>query len=200
MSFKFLPKDEWRSHSPAISNFSTPTKASNIHGTIISSHVYSPSVPVAEVDEISMLQLETFKPCCDHIRGAQMMLSWTREGEQLWMWPSHPDGQLFADYELPTVFKRYYIALPQCPCTLQETNPAKKHDYHIWVMRDGIFRGKVAAACAFKGEGCAAWSDYFFSNIFINIRTDSWKISLSLRFTHEISGNALSNVQGKAFA
>ncbi|KAF8590636.1 hypothetical protein K439DRAFT_1611780 [Ramaria rubella] len=139
MSFEFLPEDERRSPSPAISNFSTPTKASNIHGAIISSHVYSPPVPVAEVDEISMLRLETFKPCRDHIKGAQMMLSWTHEGEQLWMWPSHPDGRLFANYELPTAFEQYYIALPQCPCALQETDPAKKHDYHIWVMWDGIF-------------------------------------------------------------
>ncbi|KAF8581532.1 hypothetical protein K439DRAFT_217768 [Ramaria rubella] len=149
---------EQRSPSPAISLLSTPSR---VIGAVANSHgnsAYSPStVPVAKIDEVAALRLEIFKPCRDRIRAAQMMLTWTREGEQVWMWPCHPDGCAFADYELPTAFEKYHIEIPQCPCAIQETDCTIRHNYHIWVMQQGQYRGKVAAACVLRGQGCAAW-------------------------------------------
>ncbi|KAF8573045.1 hypothetical protein K439DRAFT_1625339, partial [Ramaria rubella] len=141
MSFKHHPEEERRSPSPAISCLSTPSRAPNTHDD---SDPYSPSHPIAEIDEVAALRIEIFKPCRDCLQDAQMMLTWTLKGEQVWMWPSHPDGHLFADYELPTAFEKYYIEIPQCPCAFQEIDPAKRHNYHIWVVQQGQYHDLLA--------------------------------------------------------
>ncbi|KAF8580319.1 hypothetical protein K439DRAFT_1619862 [Ramaria rubella] len=124
MSSEYPLSDEERSPSPAATIFSTPSKTSNAtQGSVVSPSRFSPSVPIAEIDEVASLRLEIFRPCRDRIRAAEMMLTWGRNREQIWLWPSHQDGRLFADYELPTAFERYY-----------------KHDYHIWVVREDAFQ------------------------------------------------------------
>ncbi|KAF8531400.1 hypothetical protein JB92DRAFT_2825152 [Gautieria morchelliformis] len=54
--------------------------------------------------------------------------------------PTHADGRLYTDYELPEAFEKSYIELPQCPCATQETNPATTHYYHIWVVQSGPYQ------------------------------------------------------------
>ncbi|KAF8512109.1 hypothetical protein JB92DRAFT_3117431 [Gautieria morchelliformis] len=114
------------------------------------------SSPVFLDQEVS-LRLETFSPYRERIRTARVMLTWTRLGEQVFNWPTHADGRLYTDYELPEAFEKSYIELPQCPCATQETNPATTHYYHIWVVQSGPYQGKVAAGCAQKQQGCNAW-------------------------------------------
>ncbi|KAF8578436.1 hypothetical protein K439DRAFT_1621357 [Ramaria rubella] len=84
------------------------------------------------------------------------MLTWSCEGEQAWIWPTFPNGRLYADFELPQAFRNLYLEFPQC--AMQEMDPTKKHPYNIWVVqKGGAFFGEIAAACALKGQGCGSW-------------------------------------------
>jgi hypothetical protein len=62
-------------------------------------------------------------------------------------WPKWSDGGVVQPHDLPLAFT-LLLTRPQCPCTMQETNPEISHDYDIWVVQSGRFAGKVAAACA----------------------------------------------------
>ncbi|KAF8521874.1 hypothetical protein JB92DRAFT_3110966 [Gautieria morchelliformis] len=121
-----------------------------------SSHSSTPSLP--DLDEVTTLRLETFGPYRKRIRMAKMMLTWTRNGEKVYNWPCHADNQIYTPYELPQAFETLCLELPECPCATQETDPDTRHYYHIWVVQTGQYRGKVAAACAQKWQGCGTWN------------------------------------------
>ncbi|KAF8494473.1 hypothetical protein JB92DRAFT_3147134 [Gautieria morchelliformis] len=118
----------------------------------------SHSPAVSDVDETRALRLEIFAPYRDRIRSAHMMLTWTRSGEKVYPWPCHSNVILYADHELPEAYESFYLELPECPCVTQETNPEITHYYDIWVVQTGRYQGKVAAACAWKFQGCGSWS------------------------------------------
>ncbi|KAF8516032.1 hypothetical protein JB92DRAFT_3095734 [Gautieria morchelliformis] len=120
-----------------------------------SSHSSTPSLP--DLDEVTTLHLETFGPYRERIRMAKMMLTWTRNGEKVYNWPCHADNQIYTPYELPQAFETLCLELPECPCATQETDPDTRHYYHIWVVQTCQYRGKVAAACAQKWQGCGTW-------------------------------------------
>ncbi|KAF8578458.1 hypothetical protein K439DRAFT_482783 [Ramaria rubella] len=146
---------EPRSPSPVISEFSTPMK----NPLPSAASPYLPSLAHPEINKITILRIQMFAPCCDRIRNADMMLTWTHNGEQVWLCrPAYLGGQLYAAHELPLAFEKIYLKLPECPCAMQETDPMRTHNYNIWVVqKPGVHMGKIAAACTLKGQGCASW-------------------------------------------
>ncbi|KAF8479913.1 hypothetical protein JB92DRAFT_3133382 [Gautieria morchelliformis] len=104
------------------------------------------------------LRLKTFAPYREWISTTKMMLNWGRGGENMYRSPCYADNRLYADYEIPDAFVSLYVKQPQCPCATQETEPDVKHYYDIWVVENGPYKGKVAAGCAQRDEGCGSWN------------------------------------------